>query len=159
VTVRLGRPEDLVAAAEVWRASSSARRGVSDVGAKETAVVRARVAGEAWFLVAEEAGRIIGMAAASDAREDDGAGPVIAGGCHVSHVFVVPDRWGRGVGGAIVDAVLDEARRRGYRRIQLWTYEGNERAQRLYRGRGFAPTGRTMVYEHDELIGFWTREL
>jgi GNAT superfamily N-acetyltransferase len=99
------------------------------------------------------------MASATDAREDDGAGPVIPGVCHVSHVFVLPGYWGRGVGGMLVDTVLADARRLGYARIQLWTFEAYERAERLYSGRGFRHTGRTMVHEHGELIGQWTREL
>jgi RimJ/RimL family protein N-acetyltransferase len=58
-------------------------------------------------------------------------------------LFVVPERWGEGIGGVILDAVLAEARRRNYSRIHLWTDEDNERSRRLYRSRGFSPTGRT----------------
>ena len=55
----------------------------------------------------------------------------------------VPERWGEGIGGAILDAVLAGAKRGGYSRIHLWTHDDNERSHRRYRSRGFSPTGRT----------------
>jgi hypothetical protein len=47
-----------------------------------------------------------------------------------------------------------EAKRRDYSRIHLWTDEDNERSQRLYRSRGFSPTGRTAAGE-----GEWARKV
>ena len=160
LAIRVGSAADIDAAAEVWRVSNSARRGVPDIGAEEVARVRDRLESpDGWFLVAEQDGSMVGMAFGTHARARDGAGEVIPGLCHLSLVFVAPDRWGRGIGGEIVDAALDEARRRGHDRIQLWTHEANERAQRLYRGRGFVPSGRTMIDYRGELIGHWVREL
>jgi GNAT superfamily N-acetyltransferase len=76
-------------------------------------------------------------------RSDDGRGPVTLGGCLLSFLFVDPDHWGEGIGGLILDAVLDEAKRRHFDRIHLWTDEDSEQSQRLYRSRGFSPTGKT----------------
>ena len=48
----------------------------------------------------------------------------------------------------LLDAVIEEAKRRGCHRIFLWTHERqNERAHRLYGSRRFVRTGRTM---HDD---------
>jgi GNAT superfamily N-acetyltransferase len=94
------------------------------------------------------------MASAEPLRNEDGAGPAIPGGCFLNSLFVVPERWGEGIGGTILDAVLAEARRRHYSRIHLWTHEDNARSHRLYRSRGFSPTGRTTGGE-----GEWAREL
>ena len=58
------------------------------------------------------------MACAEAARGEDGAGPVIPGGCFLNLLFVVPERWGEGIGGVILDAVLGEARRRRYTAIR-----------------------------------------
>jgi GNAT superfamily N-acetyltransferase len=96
---------------------------------------------------------LVGMASA-EARGENGTGHVIPGGCFLSYLFVVPERWGEGIGGAILDAVLGEARRRHYSRIHLWTHEDNERSHRLYRSRGFSPTGRIT-----EGGGEWAREI
>ena len=97
---------------------------------------------------------MIGMASATPLRGDDGTGPVIAGGCFLSLLFVVPERWGEGIGGALLDAVLAEANERHYSSIHLLTSENNGRSHRLYRSRGFSPTGRTVDGQ-----GEWTREI
>jgi GNAT superfamily N-acetyltransferase len=75
-------------------------------------------------------------------------------GCFLSYLFVVPERWGEGIGGVILDAALDEAKRRHYSRIHLWTHEDNVRSHGLYRSRGFSPTGRVANGE-----GEWACEI
>lgn len=72
--------------------------------------------------------------------------------CHVSLVFVAPDAWGQGIGARLMDALLEEARLRGYTRSQLWTHETNLRARRLYASRGFALTGDREVNRAGETI-------
>jgi GNAT superfamily N-acetyltransferase len=94
------------------------------------------------------------MGCAERERGEGGAGPVVPGGCFLNLLFVVPERWGEGIGGAILDGVLTQAKRRGYSRIVLWTHEDNERSHRLYRRRGFSPTGRVAEGE-----GEWRRDL
>ncbi|MFN3352981.1 MAG: GNAT family N-acetyltransferase [Brevundimonas sp.] len=51
-----------------------------------------------------------------------------------------PDAVGRGVGGRILEHIIEEAVRRGYRRLSLETGSGPafEAALKLYRRRGFA---------------------
>jgi RimJ/RimL family protein N-acetyltransferase len=94
------------------------------------------------------------MASARDLRDKDGEGPVLPGGCFLGFLYVVPERWGSGIGGAVLDAVLTEAKRRHYSRIHLLTHADNERSQRLYRSRGFSPTGRSTDGQ-----GEWARGL
>ena len=94
------------------------------------------------------------MASAEALRGKDSADPVLSGGCFLNLLFVVPERWGEGIGGLMLDAVLAEAKRRHYSRIHLWTHEDNERSHLLYRSRGFSPTGRTAGGE-----GEWAREI
>jgi GNAT superfamily N-acetyltransferase len=113
-----------------------------------------------WFLVAEDDGEVVGMACAEPLRADGGAGAVIPGALFLGYVFIIPERWGQGIGGLVMDAVFNEARKEGYRRIELWTHErDNERAQRLYRSRGFAPTGVTAEDDQRAPIGQWARVL
>ncbi|MBB2487226.1 GNAT family N-acetyltransferase [Mitsuaria sp. WAJ17] len=45
---------------------------------------------------------------------------------------------GRGIGAALLAALLDEARRQGYRRVWLETRRSNARALAFYRRQGFA---------------------
>jgi GNAT superfamily N-acetyltransferase len=63
----------------------------------------------AWWLVATDGPVVVGMACAEALQGR--AGPVIPGGWYLSYLLVVPEPWGEGIGGAILDAVL--ARRGG----------------------------------------------
>ena len=55
----------------------------------------------------------------------------------IRRMYVVPSARGRGVGRAILDRLLDEARALGYRRIRLETGNRQLEAMRLYERAGF----------------------
>lgn len=59
---------------------------------------------------------------------------------------VAPEERRRGIGGELVEAVLEEARNRGVVQIFLEVREGNQSAQGLYRSRGFEIVGRRRGY-------------
>jgi ribosomal protein S18 acetylase RimI-like enzyme len=142
VTVRVGGPDDLEAGIDVWRAANSARLGRPLPAQHET---RVRSYGDAegfFFVVAEDGGSVVAGAIGMQGRADDGRGPPEPGLCHVSMVFVAPARWGQGIGGRLLDALLGEARARGYDRLQLWTDADNDRAQALFERTGLRRTGR-----------------
>lgn len=156
VQIRRGGAADFDAAVAVFVRSNLARRhGVWPQQASSVAQLKECLrAAESWLVVAEDGAELVGMASVKPMREDDGAGAVIPGGCFLSYLYVVPERWHEGVGGLILDAVLADARERNYWRIRLWTHEDNERSHLLYRSRGFHPTGRSAGGE-----GEWTRDL
>lgn len=159
VAVRAGTPDDIEPAITVWRVADTARRG-TDPGDDRAAVVRERLAmPDRFLLIAERGGTIVGMATGMHGRDDDGRGPVIPGLCHIGLVFVVPEVRGHGIGGRLVDAVLAEARERGYDRPQLWTQADNQRALRLYTSRDFTRSGRTGPSEDGESIVYLGRGL
>ena len=66
----------------------------------------------------------------------------------VKRMFVDPEWRGRGVGRALMEAVIGGARERGYRTLRLGTLHEMTTAQELYRSLGFAPIPR---YRPDEL--------
>jgi GNAT superfamily N-acetyltransferase len=156
IRIRLGKAADVDDAVSVYERSNLARRrGVWPDQAARVEHVSAHLRDpSSWFLVANEGPAMVGMASAEAQRAEDGTGPAVPGGCFLNLLFVVPERWGEGIGGAVLDAVLAEAKRRHYSRIHLWTHEDNERSHRLYRSRGFSPTGRTAGGE-----GEWAREI
>jgi GNAT superfamily N-acetyltransferase len=155
ILIRLGDAADVDAATSVFERSALARRqGIWPNRVARVEGVRTRLRDpNTWFLVAQEGRALVGMASAEPQRGEGGAGPLVPGGCFLNLLFVVPERWGEGIGGAILDAVLAEARRRRYSRINLYTHEDNQRSHRLYRSRGFSPTGRLADGE-----GEWVRE-
>lgn len=143
VRVGLAEAGEREAALAVWRAALAARRGDRPVPAHvEQRVRRYMDEPDAFLLVAREGSRVVGLSLGLVGRAADGAGPPVPGLCHISSVYVAPDRWGRGVGRLLVEGILGEARRRGFATAQLWTQSDNARALRLYTGRGFALTGR-----------------
>ena len=157
--IRRGVAGEVEPALAVWRAAEEARRG-GPAAPPHGERVRAHVENpDAFLFVAESGGAVVGMAVGMQGLADDGAGPPIRDLCHVGAVFVRPDRWGEGIGGALVDAVLAEARTRGYDRAQLWTNAQNPRARRLYETRGFARTGREGQNDLEETIVHYARRL
>lgn len=157
--VRRGGPADFDAALAVWRAAVEARRG-DPASPEHGERVRGHVENPSAFLfVAEMPGGISGMAVGMQGLADDGAGPPVEGLCHIGAVFVTPERWGEGLGGRLVDAVLGEARAGDYAQAQLWTHADNGRAHRLYEGRGFRRTGRESEDDHGETIVHYERTL
>jgi GNAT superfamily N-acetyltransferase len=156
ILIRFGDAADVDAVVSVFeRASLARRQGVWPNRAASVRRITHHLRDPAsWFLVAHEGSALVGMVSAEPLREEDGTGPAIPGGCFLSYLFVVPERWGDGIGGLVLDAVLAEAKRRQYSRIHLWAQPDNERSHRLYRSRGFSPTGRTV-----EDGGEWAREL
>ena len=158
-TVRPGQPDDHAAAFEVWRASLTARDGRPPAEQIQRVVRENLAAPGTWLLVAEDAGVIVAIVTARDGAEDGGRGPASRGLCHIEMLFVAPDRWGAGIGGELLDAALDEVRRRGYVRAQLWVVQDNERATRLYARRGFRHSGRVASGDAGEAIGLWAVDL
>ena len=82
-------------------------------------------------LVAAEDGRIGGFATArpspdGDARLDQ---------AEVAGLYVDPDAWGRGIGGALLGALLERLRAGGFTTATLWVLATNFPAWRFYEGR------------------------
>jgi [ribosomal protein S18]-alanine N-acetyltransferase len=92
----------------------------------------AGVASGRYYLVAEDAGGLVGY-----------AGLLTPGGgqADVLTLAVAEDRWGQRIGATLLDALLAEAARRGCTDVFLEVRVDNHRAQRLYQRRGFTEIG------------------
>jgi GNAT superfamily N-acetyltransferase len=94
----------------------------------------------AWILMALAGDEIVGltsmaMTTGADARVPD------EGTIYLWQMFVRGDHQGTGLAGALLDRLLEEARRRGYERMVLWTPAGAAQARRFYEREGFELTG------------------
>ena len=68
-----------------------------------------------------------------------GLRPLQGGICEMKRLFVLPRYQGHGIGRALANSIIGEARRKGYDRMRLDTIESMKAAQRLYSALGFKP--------------------
>jgi GNAT superfamily N-acetyltransferase len=88
------------------------------------------VAGEAG-----EDGAVAGFSAVGACRDNDATGS----DQEIWAIYVAPAQWARGVGRALFRASRELALERGARRLSLWVFATNERAQRFYAAVGLQP--------------------
>lgn len=100
-------------------------------------VDRVAGAGPGRIWVAEVAGTTVGFAAAGPDRRPDAP----AGSGEVYALYADPSVWGRGVGRALMAAVLDDLAAGGSTVVSLWVLEGNQRGIAFYERAGFTATG------------------
>ena len=74
------------------------------------------------------------------------------GDCVLYGMWVDPGLRGAGIGRALVDAVIAQARAAGKRRVVLHFVAGNDPAGRLYERAGFVPTGHTVPFPLDDSV-------
>ena len=92
-----------------------------------------RYAGDAGgFWVARLDGRVVGSV---------GVERLADGRAELHRLYLDASLRGRGVGRALVEAVLDWCRAAGVPRLTLWSDTRFDRAHRLYEGMGFKKTG------------------
>lgn len=134
------------AAVGAWRAALDIR-GRPPGAARITRVRTKLRASDALALVADDDGAVTGMLLAELARNDDGAGAVLPGVLHLSMLFVHPDHWRRGVGRALLAALITR-----YPAVQVWTAADNVEALAAYDDAGFVRTGRSQQLSSGQVI-------
>jgi GNAT superfamily N-acetyltransferase len=92
--------------------------------------------GSATFVV-EETGEVVGFASVGASREAQADAEA-----ELYAIYLHPDRWGRGIGRALLRRAEDSMRASGFREAILWVLEGNERGERFYRAAGWEQDGR-----------------
>jgi GNAT superfamily N-acetyltransferase len=104
----------------------------SEAGASEESW-RHRLTDRTRF-VAEIEGRVAGTVGV-------GTGEV-SGDAALTALWVSPSFRGKGIGSALIDAVVDWATGQHCSQVLLWVTDVNQTAERLYERHGFARTGR-----------------
>jgi putative acetyltransferase len=104
------------------------------------------------FWSARENGRLVGVGALKELAPDHG---------EIKSMRTAPTALGRGVGRALLNQLIAEARNRGYSRLSLETgsTESFAAALRLYESQGFLPCGAFGDYSDTPFTRFLTREL
>ncbi len=87
-------------------------------------------------IIAAEQGLICGFATTAPSRDSD-----LPDHGELCALYVHPERWGRGIGMALVSAARASLFELGFRNAFLWVLAGNVRAERFYRIDQWAPDG------------------
>ncbi len=81
---------------------------------------------------------------------------------HITTLAVAADQRGRGIGGLLLEALIDAALAIGAAQLTLEVRAGNLAAQRLYLAYGFAPVATRARYYHDngeDALIMWTDDI
>jgi GNAT superfamily N-acetyltransferase len=149
LNVRPAQPQDAEAIARVqvesWR---GAYRGLlPDALLDGLSVVRRR---DGWrltlerplprshVLVADDGGEVVGFASVGPSRDAD-CDPAAVGELYT--LYLLPSRWGLGVGAALHDAALAALRAEGWQSAIVWVLDGNERGRSFYERHGWGLEG------------------
>jgi phosphinothricin acetyltransferase len=147
--IRAAGAEDAAAVAEIYNTGIRERSSTFETREREPAEIAERIAMERFpFLVADVDGRVAGWAAISEysARE------VYAGVAECS-VYVDPELRGRGIGTALLAALVEESARRGFHKLIGKLFASNEASMRLVERGGFRVVGTHL--RHGTLDGDW----
>ena len=89
-----------------------------------------------WMLLAEDGDRLVGQVSIlpSERTPHPGPEPSLA---HLRNLFVARDHWGSGLAIALHAASVEEARRRGFAQMRLFTPADHGRARRFYEREGW----------------------
>ncbi|MEU4573430.1 MULTISPECIES: GNAT family N-acetyltransferase [Nonomuraea] len=112
-----------------------------------------RLLGEtAWprsgILVAEDDGGVTGFTGFGPARDPDQDPASVA---EITTLYLAPEAWGRGIGGALLGTAVDALTGAGYGLATLWVLDTNARARRFYEALGWRGDG---TVKPDDLRGF-----
>ncbi|MFZ0170635.1 MAG: GNAT family N-acetyltransferase [Acidimicrobiales bacterium] len=96
-----------------------------------------------FALVAEYGGEVVGWLSAGPSRDDD---PHESEG-EVKAVYVHPEYWRWGAGGALMAEALEQLAGDGFTEAVLWVFEENRRARGFYERFGWRPDGASAIFE------------
>ena len=104
------------------------------------------------FWTVREDGKLLGVGALKTLSDNHG---------EIKSMRTAPEALGRGVGGAMLAHLLEEARKSGFQRVSLETgsTEPFAAALRLYEREGFVASGPFGGYPDTPFTRFFTREL
>ena len=137
IAIRLGRPDDEAALSRIDRATWSELTAPAPMPAEARSFFGGDGPRPEDVLVAERDGTVLGWAKIEHPTPFPSSQHV----WHVTGLAVDPQAQRMGVGRALVEALIDEARKRGGRRLTLRVFAPNEPARRLYERLGFEVEG------------------
>ena len=140
VEMRMFVTSDVPAVWELHKAalaSTDADRGDGPWDDDLRDITRSYLQADGAFLVMTDAGTLVAMGGIRQADDP--------GSAEIKRMRVAPGYQRKGLGRGLLQALLDEARERGYSRVVLDTTTVQVAAQRLYESAGFTEVGRRPI--------------
>lgn len=105
----------------------------------------------ARLLVTEQDSEIVGFINVGTCRDEQ-----LSTAGEVRAIYLLPERWGRGLGRELMTAGLAVLTEAGFAEAILWVLETNARARHFFEGAGWAADG---TVREDQGFGFPIREV
>lgn len=151
IRIRSSVPEDAEAIAQIqvrsFQAGWSAFIPAQPLAALDPAP-RIPLWRERSAFVAEDEEGIAGLVQVGPSDEE-GVGEIY-------RLFVAPERWGKGIGQALMDHALEQLKSAGFDQALLWVHADSRRARRFYEAGGWRHDG---AAENQETLGHLVRLL
>lgn len=150
VTVRPAVPSDAAAIAEIYNQGIVDRGATFETEPRTAADIESRIGESDRYplVVAEEHGRVLGWAGTGSYRSR-----ACYSGIGEASVYLDRKARGRGIGRQLLEALVDQARERGYWKLVSRVFPFNSASRALCRSCGFREVG---VYEkHGRLDDRW----
>ena len=151
VIIRPADPADAAAISVIYNQGIAERTATFETDPRSLADIEAGLRDQLRYptIVAEEDGAVVGWAGVSSYRPR-----ACYSGIGEFSIYIDRVARGRGIGRQLLDALVDEARGRGYWKLVARIFPFNEASRRLCLTGGFREVG---VYEkHGRLDGRWT---
>jgi phosphinothricin acetyltransferase len=146
--LRAAAAGDAAAVTAIFNEGIAGREATFETRPREPAEVAATIAEGRPFLVAEDAGAVIGFARVSPYSDR-----CVYEGVGEFGVYVAGGARGRGVGRALLSALCEEAERRGYYKLTSRIFTSNAASRALHAAAGFEEVG--IQRRHGRLEGEW----
>ena len=80
----------------------------------------------------------------------DGTIRIAGTDCEIARLYVLKQHRGKGMGKAINNAIVDAARHRGCKAIEIWSDKRLHEAHNMYKGIGAAPAGERLCHDVEQ---------
>jgi L-amino acid N-acyltransferase YncA len=148
VTIRPAAPADAPAVAAIYNEGIAGREATFETRPREPDEVLAWLEEDGLMLVADDDGSVAGWA-----RVTPYSDRCVYQGVGEYGVYVAGAARGRGAGRALLEALCDEAERRGYHKLVGRMFASNGASRALARAAGFREVG--VERRHGRLDGQW----
>lgn len=148
---RLAEPEDETEIWNVYQGIIGTQGCTWDAEYPSVVEIITDIKMKSLYCMTDDRGKIIAVATAGalDELEDLAWDARMTKPCELARIGVLPSMQKRGLASKLLDAVIEDCKRRGYNGMRFLVSKTNENALTLYNKFGFQKIGEVFRYGHD----------